>query len=96
MFKIEIMIELSVNKFRANLKGFVDKAIEEHLPIRINRRSGKDFIVISAEDWEREQETMYVLRNNSLMNQVAESQATYKKNSGYKPSQEELDAINRI
>jgi antitoxin YefM len=95
-FKFEIMIELSVNKFRANLKDFVDKAIEEHQAIRINRRSGKDFIVISAEDWEREQETMYVLRNNSLMNQVAESQATYEKNSGYKPSQEELDAINRI
>ena len=90
------MIELSVNKFRANLKDFVDKAIEEHQAIRINRRSGKDFIVISAEDWEREQETMYILRNNSLMNQVAESQATYEKNTGYKPSQEELDAINRI
>jgi antitoxin YefM len=95
-FKMRMMIELSVNKFRANLKDFVDKAIEEHLPIRINRRSGKDFIVISAEDWEREQETLYVLRNSSLMNQVAESLATYEKRSGYKPSQEQLDAINRI
>ena len=38
------MIELSVNKFRANLKDFVDKAIEEHQPIRVNRREGKDFI----------------------------------------------------
>lgn len=48
------------------------KAIEEHQAIRINRRSGKDFIIVSAEDWERDQETLYVLRNNSLMNQVAE------------------------
>jgi antitoxin YefM len=90
------MLELSVNKFRANLKDFVDKAIKDHQVLRINRRSGKDFVVLSAEDWEREQETLYVLRNNSLMNQVAESQATYEKNSGYKPSQEELDAINRV
>ena len=90
------MLELSVNKFRANLKDFVDKAIDEHQVIRINRRSGKDFIVISAEDWEREQETLYVLRNNSLMSQVAESLVTYEKNSGYKPTQEQLDAINRI
>lgn len=30
------MLELSVNKFRANLKGYVDKAIEEHQAIRIN------------------------------------------------------------
>lgn len=90
------MLELSVNKFRANLKDFVDKAIEEHQTIRINRRSGKDFIIISAEDWEREQETLYILRNNSLMSQVAESLVTYQKNSGYKPTQEELDAINSI
>ena len=95
-FKMCIMLELSVNKFRANLKNLVDKAIDEHQAIRINRRSGKDFIVISAEDWEREQETLYVLRNNSLMSQVAESQATYEKKSGYKPSQEQLDAIDRI
>jgi antitoxin YefM len=90
------MLELSVNKFRANLKEFVDKAIDEHQVIRINRRSGKDFIIISAEDWEREQETLYILRNNSLMSQVAESLVTYEKNSGYKPTQEQLDAINRI
>ena len=90
------MLELSVNKFRANLKDFVDKAIDEHQVIRINRRSAKDFVVISAEDWEREQETLYVLRNNSLMSQVAESLVTYEKNSGYKPTQEQLDAINRI
>jgi antitoxin YefM len=90
------MLELSVNKFRANLKDFVDKVIEEHQVIRINRRSGKDFIVIGAEDWEREQETLYVLRNTSLMNQVAESMVTYKNNSGYKPTQEQLDAINNI
>ena len=90
------MLELSVNKFRANLKGFVDKAIEEHQVIRINRRSGKDFIVISAEDWEREQETLYVLRNKSLMSQIAESMVTYEKDSGYKPTQDQLDAINHI
>ena len=34
------MIELSGNKFRANLKEFVDKAIDEHQPIRVNRREG--------------------------------------------------------
>ena len=94
--KLEVMLEISVNKFRANIKGIVDKAIEEHQAIRINRRSGKDFIVISAEDWEREQETLYVLKNKSLMSQIAESLVTYESKSGYKPTQEQLDAINRI
>ncbi len=90
------MIELSVNKFRANLKEFVDKAIDEHQPIRVNRREGKDFIIISAEDWEREQETFYVLRNKSLIRQVAESSKTCEKNSGYKPTREQLEKINFI
>jgi len=90
------MIELSVNKFRANLKDFVDKAIEEHQPIRVNRREGKDFIIVSAEDWEREQETLYVLRNKSLMHQIAESSLSYQNSSGYKPNLEQLDEINRF
>jgi len=90
------MIELSVNKFRANIKEFVDKVIEDHQAIRVNRRAGKDFIVVSAEDWEREQETLYILRNNSLMSQVAESLITYKDESGHQPTQAELDEINRF
>jgi antitoxin YefM len=75
------MIELSVNKFRANIKEFNDKVIEDHQAIRVNRRTGKDFIVISAEDWEREQETLYVLRNNSLKGQITESMVSYKEQS---------------
>ncbi len=90
------MIELSVNKFRANLKEFVDKAIDEHQPIRVNRREGKDFIIMSAEDWEREQETFYILQNKSLMRQVADSSVTYRDNNGYKPNQEQLNDIDRI
>lgn len=87
---------MSVNRFRANLKDFVDKAISEHLPIRVKRRAGKDFIIVSAEDWERDQETLYVIRNNSLMRQVAESMETYRNNAGYQPTPEQLDEINRI
>ncbi len=90
------MLELSVNKFRANLKVFVDKAIDEHLAIRIKRRAGKDFIIISAEDWDRDQETLYVLRNNSLMSQVAESLLTYQTKGGYSPTQHQLDEITRF
>ena len=90
------MIELSVNKFRANIKEYVDKVIEDHQAIRVNRRAGKDFIVMSAEDWEREQETLYVLRNSSLMSQVAESMKTYEDKRGHQPTQAELDDINRF
>ncbi len=90
------VMELSVNKFRANLKTFVDKAIEEHSVIRVTRRAGKDFVVMSADDWEREMETLYVLRNQSLMNQVAESLKSYASNTGYRPTNKQIDEINRV
>lgn len=90
------MIQLSVNKFRSNLKSFVDQAINDHIPLRIRRRAGRDFIVMSAEDWEREQETLYVLQNSSLMMQIAESTKAHKSSGGYNPTKKELDEINSI
>ncbi|MBU0561277.1 MAG: type II toxin-antitoxin system Phd/YefM family antitoxin [Bacteroidetes bacterium] len=90
------MIQLSVNKFRSNLKSFVDQAINDHVPLRVKRRAGRDFIVMSAEDWESERETLYILQNSSLMMQINESIKTHKSNSGYKPTKEELDEINSI
>jgi antitoxin YefM len=89
-------MEVSVNTFRANLKKLVDKAIDEHRVIRVNRRKGKDFMVISAEDYEREQETLYVLRNNKLMTQVAESLNTYHADSGFEPDPDQLHEITDI
>ena len=90
------MVELSVNKFRANLKSFVDKAINEHQPLKVKRRVGRDFIVMSAEDWERDQETLYILQNSSLMNQIAKSTTTHQNQNGYKPSNQETNEINNI
>jgi prevent-host-death family protein len=55
------MNSVSVNKFRDNLKFFVEQVVSEHLPLKVTRRSGDNFVVLSADDWEREQETLYVL-----------------------------------
>ena len=61
------MESVSVNKFRDNLKSFVEQIVVNHVPLKVTRRSGDDFVVISADDWEKEQETLHVLQNNSLM-----------------------------
>ena len=52
-----------------------------------------DFIVISADDWEREQETLYVLQCSNLMKQIAESMGTHKKDKGYEPTDEQFNEI---
>lgn len=90
------MDSVSVNKFRDNLKSYVEKVVDEHQPLKVTRRNGEDFVIISAEDWEREQETLYILQNDSLMQQIAESMVTHPQNQGYSPSSEELDALSSI
>lgn len=90
------MDSVSVNKFRDNLKSFVEQIVTEHTPLKVTRRSGEDFVVVSADDWEREQETLFLLQNKSLMKQIAESLHTHNQESGYKPTQDEMDEITGI
>ena len=90
------MNSVSVNKFRDNLKSFVEQIAGSHEPLMVTRRSGDDFVVISADDWEREQETLHVLQNNNLMQQISDSLGTHTKGNGYTPNQEELSEITRF
>ncbi|WAJ68967.1 type II toxin-antitoxin system Phd/YefM family antitoxin [Catenovulum adriaticum] len=90
------MDSISVNQFRDNLKTYVEQTVSEHEPIKVTRRAGEAFIVMSAEDWEREQETLYVLQNSRLMQQIADSVLTHNNKAGYKPTQEQLDEIINI
>jgi len=87
------MDSTTVNKFRDSLKTFVEQVVSKHTPLRVTRRNGSDFVVMSAEDWERDQETLYVLQNSSLMRQIAESSATHAARTGYTPTKDQLDEI---
>ena len=90
------MREMSVNQFRSRLKEAVSAVLRDHDPLRVTRRGGADFVVVSAEDWERDRESLYVLQNGSLMRQIAESAATYQAGAGRRLEAEELDAIDRV
>ena len=91
-----IVDSVSVNKFRDNLKTYVEQIVTKHVPLKVTRRSGEDFVVISADDWEREQETLYVLQNKNLMKQISASLKSHTKGTGYQPTQDELDEITGI
>ncbi len=90
------MDTISVKKFRDNLKRFVEQVVSSHEPLKVTRRAGEAFVVMSAVDWEREQETLYVLQNSDLMKQVADSLAIHTQGKGYKPIDEEMDEITCI
>lgn len=74
------------------------------LPKRTSRRAfqsaalpnrGKLASEMVLEDREREQETLYVLQNKSLMEQIERSLKTHWEGTGYRPSPKELDALDR-
>lgn len=90
------MDSVSVNRFRENLKSFVEQVVSDHAPIKVTRRAGEDFVVISADDWEREQETLYVLQNSSLMKQIAKASSSHMKGKGYKPNKEQINEITSL
>ncbi len=57
----------------------------------ISKKVGENFVVLPLEEYQREQETLYVLNNNSLMGQLEKSFLTYQKKEGYKPTLDELN-----
>lgn len=79
------MKTIDIEQFQNDLDRFVDEAVKEAQPLKVTQPDGKDFVVISAEEWAREQETLYVLQNASLMRQIAKSMKTYAEGSGYRP-----------
>jgi len=90
------MRSISVNEFRDHLRHYVDQAEKNHEVLNVTRRNGKDFVIMSSEDWHSIEETFYVLQNDPLMQQIKKSLQTHQKNQGYQPTQEELDEIHRI
>jgi antitoxin YefM len=90
------METVTVNQFRDSLREHVEKILAEHEPLKVTRRNGGAFVVIGAEDWERDQETLYVLQSRSLMDQIARSSATHAASAGYRPTEEQLGEIDRL
>ena len=91
-----VMDIISVNKFRDNLKSLVEQVINRHEPLKVTRRAGEAFVIISAEDWEREQETLHVLQSRDLMQQIAASLDTHSRGQGYTPNDAQMNEITGI
>ena len=68
-----MMDEISANEFRANLKRMVDRVIEDHRVLRVKRRRGGDFVVLSADDWSGIEETIYLSGIPGLVESVREA-----------------------
>ena len=76
------MREMPESEFRLHWGDAVEEILENHLPLRFKRTGGQDIVVVSAKDWEQEQETLYVLQNKSLMEQIEVSMRSHKRGVG--------------
>lgn len=93
---VVFMDTISINKFRNNLKNVVEQVVSRHEPLKVTRRAGEAFVVMSADDWEREQETLYILQSQNLMQQIAASLETHARGQGYKPAREQMDEVTLV
>ena len=75
------------------MRHYIEDVINNHQPLKVTRRNGGNFVVVSEDDWEREQETLTILQDQTLMRQIAESMKTHVKEKGYRPTAEEMDEI---
>ncbi|GAB3673933.1 type II toxin-antitoxin system Phd/YefM family antitoxin [Salinisphaera aquimarina] len=90
------MGSISANRFRDNLKALVERVTTEHSPLKVTRRGGDSFVMISAEDWEREQESLYVLQNNDLMCHIAKSLKMHDKITAHTSAADQMNEITDL
>ncbi len=84
---------MTYSSFREKLASVLDSVSNDSLVVKITRQNGKAAVVMSLEDWERDQETLYVLQNKPLMRQITESFQTHQAGVGHVASKDELDEI---
>jgi PHD/YefM family antitoxin component YafN of YafNO toxin-antitoxin module len=62
------MLETTATKLRKNLPREIEPCFKNHETLHVKQRDGKDFVIISAEDWQAIEETLFL---NSIPNMVA-------------------------
>ena len=67
------MNEMTANHFREHLKSAVDEVVDNHEVLRVTRRNGGDFVVLSAEDWEAVAETLHLNQVRGLVESIKEA-----------------------
>lgn len=62
------MLETTATKLRKNLPKEIEPCFHSHETLHVKQRDGKDFVIISAEDWRAIEETLFL---NQIPDMVA-------------------------
>jgi antitoxin YefM len=74
----------------------IEYFLSDFLPLVHSLSHIQSQVAQSADDWEREQETLHILQSSHLMQQIAESIGTHGSSKGYKPTQEQIDELTSL
>lgn len=84
---------ISASEARSRLFPLIQQVNDDHVPVRITSRSG-DVVLMSAEDYDSWQETIYLLRSPANARRLMEAIARDKEGQpGITKTAEELDAL---
>lgn len=90
------MTVISYSQARQTLKGLLDKVIQSHEPVIIERRNDENCVVISESDYHSLEETAYLLRSpknaQRLLEALQRSKETRKTFDTIKVLEDEITA----
>ncbi|MBA2629055.1 MAG: type II toxin-antitoxin system Phd/YefM family antitoxin [Rickettsiaceae bacterium] len=67
------MKSISYTSLRKNLSSVLDTVEKDHIPYHIIRKNHKNMILLTEEDYESTQETLYLLSNPINASRIKES-----------------------
>jgi len=56
---------ITYSEARANLKGIMDQVVSDRTHVVVTRQKAEAIVMVSLEDWNAIEETMYLLSNRS-------------------------------
>ena len=67
------MDAISYTECRANLASTMNRVCDDHSPVIVTRQKASPVVIVSLEDWEAHQETLYLLGNRNTAKRLLES-----------------------
>ncbi|MCV9385842.1 type II toxin-antitoxin system Phd/YefM family antitoxin [Reichenbachiella ulvae] len=80
------MEHTSYTNFRQHLKSYMDKVMDNRMPLLVTRAHGQDVVVLSKADYDSMLETFYLLRNPRNADRIFESLSELKGGAGFEKS----------
>ena len=64
------MLTARISQYRSNLSSYHNQVLSDHEPLRIVGPSRGDIVVLAAEDYERIQDSISVLKDRATLNSL--------------------------